>query len=348
MKKYLAGFGIIALGAIAHLSIQAYVQTEVSAKIENKSSELLEASGQEVTHSFTDVRFDYFSFSTVVEDLQIQIGKPSIAIINIGKYEVLAGSNTSMLENVDMLVEQGIGGAISLMDVQSVVLDGDHEEKNEDWTYFKAQIDGLNVNRVFYENFLSPEMGDVAKLIVGDSGLSFSLSIENGETGQAVPASIGVAADDMFRSEISFKYHVGEAVVSGTSVDEKTGGAIEPQDGPRAHFVHSFSISVDDMGIRDTLFGYGAGFSDAPTPTDVHDFKNIIVSGLQTYVSEVVISPVLPFEAMNAVVEWVDNGGAFSTHVSFKEPVTINKLWTHLFGYPQLGIYDGAETSVGD
>lgn len=62
MKKYLAGFGIIALGAIAHLSIQAYVQTEVSAKIENKSSELLEASGQEVTHSFTDVRFDYFSF----------------------------------------------------------------------------------------------------------------------------------------------------------------------------------------------------------------------------------------------------------------------------------------------
>jgi len=337
----------VALGVISHVGVQGFAKKSFEQELVKRTTEYSGAMSQSIEHTYKTVYFDYMSLSVKAENVQFNVGgSPGIASVSVGSYSFSPMDSSVVLNNVNALSIIPAGGALSIASLNELSMSGDQVSKGADWETFSLGLDGLQISDVFFKNRFSKDVGLLVKGLMKDGALSVNIEIDK-VNADKYDAVFSTKSKGAFSFGLNVSYIVSENEKAGTVLDPDTGLPLElaTDQNKNTYLISKFGLLMEDLGFRDTLFNWGAGYVSKPSVDDVSKFKENFVNGLDSYVNQVMQNPVLPVVAMNDFVSFVSDGGSFAADVEFIKPVKSEKLWLHLMGVPQESLYKKAIVS---
>ena len=345
MKKIIVIGAVGFVSVLSHFAIQGSVEMSVTEKFKERIGSISESSGQKLVHEYGDVTFSYFDMSAVISDVKIYIGgKPGVATLMVDSYKYNPFADSATLHGLTALSTTGQTGAMSMATADSLSLSGSPLVKEKDWESLGLSVDNLKVSKKIYQNFFAPEFAPIADAFLKD-GIDITISSKKGDESSM---SFSVLSPEMVNLTVSGKYKNVEKETEGTFVDPDTGLplSVGAPNGGIETFIRTFSLSAEDLGMRQKVFSWGAGFSQTPSVDDAEKFKEGFVRGIDSYINQVVPYNFLPIEVLNDFIKFVDEGDKLSFSVELEESQPISILQQHVMGYGDMKAFENAKVSV--
>ncbi|MFD3303767.1 hypothetical protein [Alteromonas macleodii] len=345
MKKIITIGAIGLVGVISHFAIQGSVKMSVTEKFKERIASISESSGQKLVHEYGDVSFNYMDMSAIINDVKIYIGgKPGVATLMVDSYKYNPFKDSAILHGLTALSTTGQTGAMSMATADSLSISGSPLVKEKDWKSLGLSAENLKVSKKIYQNFFAPDFAPIADAFLED-GIDINITSNKNDISSM---TFSVLSPGMVDLKVSGKYKNVERTPEGTFVDPDTGLplSVGASSSGVETIVHAFSVTAKDLGMRQKVFSWGAGFSQTPSVDDAEKFKEGFVRGIDSYINQVVPYNFLPIEVLNDFIKFVDEGDELSFSVELKEPQPISNIQQHIMGYGDLKAFENAKVSV--
>ena len=344
--KNIVFIGVLAgIVASAHFAIQSIVDQNVAKTIDERLASIAKKSNQELVGEYGRSYFDYLTLSAVVEDVNVYIGgKPGMATVKADKYFYNVMDKSATLKDVSLLSTTGSTGAVSMAEMREFSISGDPLVEAKDFTSLSLIVVGLKASNSVYKNMFAPEFFPLAKAFF-DQGIDIEYQTSKSEQ---TSVSFYINVPEMIELTMSGIYSSESIGSSGTFVDPDTGQPLKvgADSGSLVTLAHSFGVKLEDKGVRDSVFRWGASLSESPSVTDYDTFKNGIVKGIDSYVNQVIPYDILPNVVLNEVVSFVNDGSPLNFHIDLNEPTPFSLIQTHLMGLGDQKVFENANVRV--
>jgi len=338
MLKKIIGLAVVSACVLGAYGFQSYAVSQFQSAIDDRLDKIEFDTGLKLNNVIQKTVFDFLSFSVVNTGVQVQFGDaPVIATINADSVSYSLFKDQLVFKEFDVLSILSTGGAVSLISIDEVLVDG--VSPSQDDMAGKVSLTNVKLSDKVYLEFLTSAYSeDILSLL---SKKSFDASITTEELGgdNLKRVSLDLDMDEVARIQLGAKYQEVQSSSSVKSIDPDTGLPFEFDKPVTDVNVYDFTIKMEDKGVLESSYRLAALNLEQPSIDDIDSFRSKVVTAYDSYVSQVAINPMLPFDSMHAFTGFLSEGGTFYTKVTFAEPVSFDSVFNHLLGNPVTGIY---------
>jgi hypothetical protein len=338
MLKKIIGLAVISACVLGAYGFQAYAINQFQSAIKDRLGKIEYDTGLKLSNVIQKTEFDFFSLSVVNTGVQVQFGdNPVIATINSDNVSYSLFKDQLVFKEFDVLSILSTGGAVSLISIDEVSVDVISPSKVN--TGGKISFVGVNLSDKVFLEFLTSSYSDDILSLLSKKPFDASITTEVLDNENVKQVYLEFDMPEVARLQLGAKYQELQGSLAEKSLDPDTGLPFEFDKVVSDVKVYDFSIELEDKGVRESSYRLAALNLDQPSIDDIDTFRNKVVTAYDSYVSQVAINPMLPFDSMHAFTSFLSEGETFFTKVTFTEPAPYGLVFSHLLGMPVPDIY---------